>query len=104
MNARWKFIFGVAICAAVLNCARAADPVLGRSPRYCNPLPMVSGGGASASGDVTVIRESGKYYMYCTGGGAWISEDLVNWTVNVPGLSIGQRSVISRTDTFRSRR
>ena len=49
---------------------------------------MVSGGGASASGDVTVIRDNGKYYMYCTGGGAWISDDLLNWTfqrvANVP--------------------
>jgi hypothetical protein len=49
---------------------------------------MVSGGGASASGDVTVIRDNGKCYMYCTGGGAWISNDLLNWTfqrvTNVP--------------------
>ena len=49
---------------------------------------MVSGGGASASGDVTVIRDNGKYYMYCTGGGAWVSEDLLHWTfhrvANVP--------------------
>ena len=36
--------------------APAAAPVLGKSPRYCNPLPMVSSG-ASASGDVTVIRD-----------------------------------------------
>jgi xylan 1,4-beta-xylosidase len=66
----------------------AADPELGKSPRYCNPLPMVSGMGGSASGDVTVILEKGKYYMYCTGGGAWISDDMVNWTfqrvANVP--------------------
>jgi len=66
----------------------AAEPIVGKSPRYCNPLPMVSDAGASASGDVTVIRENGKYYMYCTGGGAWISDDLLNWTfqrvANVP--------------------
>jgi len=66
----------------------AAEPVVGKAPRYCNPLPMISEAGASASGDVTVIREGGKYYMYCTGGGAWISEDLLNWTfqrvANVP--------------------
>jgi xylan 1,4-beta-xylosidase len=88
MRAQWKTLFGVALCAAALTTAQAADPVLGKSPRYCNPLPMVSGGGASASGDVTVIRENGKYYMYCTGGGAWISDDLLNWTfqrvANVP--------------------
>ena len=29
---------------------------------------------------VTVIEEGGKYYMYCTGGGAWVSDDLVDWT------------------------
>jgi hypothetical protein len=69
----------VALCAAISTPGRAADPVAGKSPRYCNPLPMVSGGGASASGDVTVLRENGKYYMYCTGGGAWFSDDLVNW-------------------------
>ncbi len=88
MNAEWKILLGVASCAALAILARAADPVAGKSPRYCNPLPMVSGGGASASGDVTVIRENGKYYMYCTGGGAWVSDDLVRWTfqrvANVP--------------------
>src|ERR1035438_4950114 len=88
MNTRWQPWFGVALCAAVFTSAQAADPVLGKSPRYCNPLPMVSWGGASASGDVTVIHDNGKYYMYCTGGGAWISDDLVNWTfqrvANVP--------------------
>jgi xylan 1,4-beta-xylosidase len=66
----------------------AAEPVIGKSARYCNPLPMVSGQGGNAGGDVTVIKEAGKYYMYCTGGGAWISEDLLNWTfqrvANVP--------------------
>ena len=48
-------------------------------PRYCNPLPMPMGQGGSASGDVTVLEEGGKYYMYCTGGGAWVSDDLLNW-------------------------
>ena len=88
MNSQWKPLLFVALCAAVSTPALAADPVPGKSPRYCNPLPMVGGGGASASGDVTVIRDNGKYYMYCTGGGAWISGDLVNWTfqrvTNVP--------------------
>lgn len=46
---------------------------------YCNPLPMQIGQGGYAAGDVTVIEEGGKYYMYCTGGGAWVSEDLVDW-------------------------
>jgi hypothetical protein len=85
---RGKILLGVAVCAAISAPARAAGPVPGKSPRYCNPLPMVSSGGASASGDVTVIRDNGKYYMYCTGGGTWISDDLLNWSfqrvANVP--------------------
>jgi xylan 1,4-beta-xylosidase len=68
--------------------ARAADPQIGKTARYCNPLPMVTAPGGNAAGDVTVIREQGKYYMYCTGGGAWISDDLLNWSfryvANVP--------------------
>ena len=88
MNTPWKSLIFAALCAAVSTPANAADPAPGKSPRYCNPLPMVSGGGASASGDVTVIRDNGKYYMFCTGGGAWISDDLVASTfqrvANVP--------------------
>ncbi len=87
MNIQRKCLLGFVVCGLAAR-ASAADPVVGTSLRYCNPLPMVSGGGASASGDVTVIRDNGKYYMYCTGGGAWISDDLLNWTfqrvANVP--------------------
>jgi xylan 1,4-beta-xylosidase len=87
MDARWRLLLGAAFCAAFSASAPAAPPVVGRSPRYCNPLPM-PGGGASAAGDVTVIREGGRYYMYCTGGGTWITSDLVHWTLqpvaNVP--------------------
>ncbi len=87
MRTQYNFLLTIALCATISTSALAAAPVLGKSPRYCNPLPMVSGG-ASASGDVTVIRENSKYYMYCTGGGAWISDDLLNWTfqrvANVP--------------------
>jgi beta-xylosidase len=88
MKTQWNRLLGVALWAAIVTSGPGADPVLGKSPRYCNPLPMVSDGAASASGDVTVIRDHGKYYMYCTGGGAWISGDLLNWTfqrvTNVP--------------------
>ncbi len=66
----------------------AADPEIGKTARYCNPLPMITAPGGNASGDVTVIREQGRYYMYCTGGGAWISDDMLNWSYqrveNVP--------------------
>jgi len=54
-------------------------PEVGKASRYCNPLPMEIGPGANASGDVSVLRDNGKYYMYCTGGGAWVSEDMVKW-------------------------
>ncbi len=77
------------LAAVVTWSAGAADPQIGKSLRYCNPLPMVSGAGGNAGGDVTVIKEAGKYYMYCSGGGAWISDDLLNWSFqrvgNVPG-------------------
>lgn len=88
INSHWKRPLGTALCAALLTSASAAEPVLGKSPRYSNPLPMVSGDGTAASGDVTVIRDNDKYYMYCTGGGAWVSDDLLRWTLhrvaNVP--------------------
>ena len=51
---------------------------LGQDARYCNPLPMEIGQG-SASGDVSVFQWEGKYYMFCTGGGAWVSSDMLNW-------------------------
>ncbi len=87
MKTTSKRLLTVLLCLDVFASAPAAAPVLGKTPRYCNPLPMVSGG-ASASGDVTVIRDNGKYYMYCTGGGAWVSDDLLHWALhrvaNVP--------------------
>jgi len=86
MKTQWKFLFAAALCATAVF---AAGPMVGKSPRYCNPLPMVSDDNASAAGDVTVIRDNGKYYMYCTGGGAWISDDLLNWTFHrVPNVPI----------------
>jgi hypothetical protein len=88
MTIQWKSLAGAALSAAVFASAYAANPQPGRSQRYCNPLPMISEGGVSASGDVSVIREQGRYYMYCTGGGAWVSDNLLNWTLhriaNVP--------------------
>lgn len=63
------------IAAVLLSSAASAQS----TDRYCNPLPMPVGQGGNASGDVTVLRDNGKYYMFCTGGGAWVSEDMVNW-------------------------
>ena len=61
-----------------------AKPVIGKSTRYCNPLPLeTSSRDGSAQGvslgDVTVVREGDLYYLFGTGGGAWVSPDLVNW-------------------------
>ncbi|WP_163321789.1 family 43 glycosylhydrolase [Draconibacterium mangrovi] len=84
-----KLIFVLFVCASFmtfLSCAQNLE--VNRSSRYCNPLPMILGPGGNAAGDVTVIRENGTYYMYCTGGGAWYSKDMMNWSfqtvANVP--------------------
>ena len=69
-----------AACSTTDTADKGQNPEIGKAARYCNPLPMVIGPGGNASGDVTVIRENGKYYMFCTGGGAWISEDMLNWS------------------------
>src|ERR1035441_10256027 len=58
-----------------------AAPVVGKSMRYCNPLPVpassTDGGPQGVSlGDVTVVREGEFYYLFATGGGAWVSRDL----------------------------
>jgi len=81
-------LVGFVFAAMQVAFAQAAEPRIGETPRYCNPLPMPTAPGGSASGDVTVLREQGKYYLYCTGGGAWISDDLLHWSfhrvANVP--------------------
>ena len=77
--------FSIGICSNL--CAQSWTPVIGKSLRYCNPLSIeTSSQNGSAQGvslgDVTVVEDNGKYYMFCTGGGAWVSEDLVNWKYN----------------------
>ena len=54
--------------------AGSEAPVVGKSLRYCNPLsiPTSSQNGSAQGvslGDVTVVEDNGKYYMFCTGGG-----------------------------------
>ena len=56
----------------------------GKAGRYCNPLPIETSSRDGSPqgvnlGDVTVVREGGKYYLFGTGGGGWVSDDLVNW-------------------------
>ncbi len=91
MNKRTYFsllVFCAIFSILAVETSKAQTPSIGATARYCNPLPMVIGQGGNASGDVTVIKENGKYYMFCTGGGAWISEDMLNWSFrrveNVP--------------------
>ena len=64
--------------------ARPAAPVIGKSARYCNPLPLEASSrdgspqGVSL-GDVTVVREGDSYYLFASGGGAWVSKDFIDW-------------------------
>ncbi|HRR57694.1 MAG TPA: family 43 glycosylhydrolase, partial [Acidobacteriota bacterium] len=89
LSLRMFFTLMLAAGAAALLWSQAAQrkpaaPVLGKSLRYCNPLPIEASSkdgspqGVSL-GDVTVVAEGGLYYMFCTGGGGWVSKDLVNW-------------------------
>ena len=71
-------------CCSLWSQAANRTPVVGKSLRYCNPLPLETSSkdgspqGVSL-GDVTVVRDGNLYYMFGTGGGAWVSSDLVNW-------------------------
>jgi xylan 1,4-beta-xylosidase len=62
----------------------SAMAVVGKSPRYCNPLPLETSSrdgspqGVSL-GDVTVVREGDAFYLFGTGGGAWVSSDFLKW-------------------------
>ncbi len=78
-------IVTVIMCACLqIALAKPGAPVIGRSLRYCNPLPLEASSQDGSPrgislGDVTVVLEGNQYYMFCTGGGAWVSQDLVNW-------------------------
>ncbi len=74
----------VSACTMLATGSPPQAPTIGQSLRYCNPLPLVASSSTGAPqgvslGDVTVLRENGKYYMFCSGGAAWVSSDLVNW-------------------------
>lgn len=77
-------VFGGGFAVRSQTAGRKPSPVIGKSPRYCNPMPL----GTSSKdgtpqgvnlGDVTVVREGHDYYLFGTGGGAWISNDFLNW-------------------------
>lgn len=71
-----KYILLIALlaCTFTLNAQQ-----IGKDARYCNPLPMPMGQGGTATGDVSVFQHEDTYYMFCTGGGAWYSKDMLNW-------------------------
>src|SRR5574344_29486 len=85
MNRR-RVLYSISVLVIALNAmpCGAATPVKllegASGQRYCNPLPMEIGQGGNASGDVSVFEHGGMYYMFCTGGGAWVSKDMTNWT------------------------
>jgi hypothetical protein len=82
----------MALITALISCAgvwaqtmaRKPAPALGKSLRYCNPLPIEASSqdgspqGVSL-GDVTIVREGDSYYIFNTGGGAWVTKNLVDW-------------------------
>lgn len=83
---RLRLLYSISVLVIALNAmpCGAATPVKllegASGQRYCNPLPMEIGQGGNASGDVSVFEHGGMYYMFCTGGGAWVSKDMTNWT------------------------
>ena len=55
----------IILAIALVSMAFAANAQqLGKTTRYCNPLPMVMGEGGTASGDVSVFQWPGKSYMF----------------------------------------
>jgi len=77
----------LAIATAAILCSQTTRPVApttGKSPRYCNPLPIEAtsrdGSPQGVSlGDVTVVRDANRYYLFASGGGAWVSSNLMDW-------------------------
>lgn len=86
--------------------APKAGPTVGRSVRYCNPLPIETSSRDGSPqgvnlGDVTVVREGGQYYLFGTGGGGWVSEDLVSWRYQ--GVEMRQGRVPVAPHVFKHR-
>jgi xylan 1,4-beta-xylosidase len=76
----------------------AAAPVIGKSPRYCNPLSLEASSRDGSPqgvnlGDVTVVHEGDSYYLFGTGGGAWVSSDFLNWKYQAVDIRGGRLPV-----------
>ena len=84
---------------------RKPAPVAGKSVRYCNPLPIEAtsqdGSAQGVSlGDVTIVKEGADYYMFNTGGGAWLSRDFVNWKYSAVDVRGGRLPVAPHVAKF----
>jgi hypothetical protein len=82
--AAFSFVFLSASWSLPATAQSSDAPQVGKTLRYCNPLPlMASSKDGSAQGvslgDVTVVREGDSYYLFGSGGGAWVSRDFVDW-------------------------
>jgi len=91
-------VLGTALTLWSQPAARRPAPVIGKSTRYCNPLPLqtttADGSPQGVSlGDVTVVREGNLYYLFGSGGGAWLSPDLVNWKYQAVAVRDGRLPV-----------
>lgn len=107
--------FGQATSAAATR--PSSDQAAARGTLYCNPLSLTmkaaTGAGFSdhagkprvqSLADPTVFKHGGKYYLYATGGAAWVSSDLVHWeyhavTFPEPGRPIAP-SIVEYKGTF----
>ncbi|QOY86472.1 family 43 glycosylhydrolase [Paludibaculum fermentans] len=77
----------IVLCAVSMwaqPAARKPGPVIGKAPRYINPLPIEASSGDGSPqgvnlGDVTVVKSRDLYYFFGTGGGAWVSKNLLDW-------------------------
>ena len=74
--------FSIAVLCLLAGIIKAQVlPEVGKSPRFCNPLPMEVVLEDNALANVTVLNDNGKYYMVCNTG-IWVSEDMVNWKLH----------------------
>ena len=82
------------------------SPIVGQSPRYVNPLNIEAtskdGSPQGVSlGDPTVVHDGNKYYVFATGGGPWVSDDLIHWKyapIDASGASVPVASDVVKYD------
>ncbi|MBL0160359.1 MAG: hypothetical protein IPP47_25250 [Bryobacterales bacterium] len=77
----------IALCAASMLAQPIAGkpgPVTGKASRYINPLSIETSSRDGSPqgvnlGDVTVLKSGDFYYLFGTGGGAWVSKNFLDW-------------------------